>query len=1193
MLIILCVSWLCLRNVILLVTGTKSPTTVTSACRNACSQNGYCSKWNTCECFKGFEGNDCSRRSCPTGPALADVAIAKDTAHQNISCSGRGVCNYNTGICKCQDGYSGYNCAKSKCYNDCNGRGKCLSLRQAATDNDGYGLNRTTVYDLWDADIIYGCVCDYGFSGPDCSIRSCEYGVDPRLSELPHEVVKLQCTCINHGCTGKFKLRFYGSVIKTWLYPTSTLKDLIAAVESATGVFKNNTGQFYATVDNGTTLENSFTYPHSVQLCNAGTTTNSTIRFRRNAGHMPALSFYANLISDGSVYFSTDQTIQCNCLNHYCNGTFRLSFDGQISTRIPSYTDGYEILTALQSFQTLSAAGYAVKGFLLPNPLCMTGKINNFTFTLTGNSGNAPLVGIWSSVVDNKSPSYYTTSNTSNVLTLLSHDGRDDHVKLCNGIGYCNATTGTCECPFGWGFDADLGVCGGVVVPTSRWNGLARCPGVVDPGSATSEYKVTLDSRGNYDTRVYISINPVGDNRTHSAIYYFTWRPVTARGPYIDYSTATLFLNLTSNSSAGPIVLDQAKDRLFYIDANPAGSYIGIAPQFSAVAGNFTKWYSYSYKIFSLVMDAYFTRRKLYWSVPGLPGVDDGAIYWAYADQSRPTVYSLVSAIGQKNLFSPHGLAIHYPNRRLYWVDRNTNSSFLVSSKLDGSDYQKNVVFKKVENKTVSVNLTDIAIDFSHNNTALIIDDSNTYSSILAVNLDAPIRFDNSSDPVIAALYEFYYSPREVVNSSQIGVVKRQYLFLDEVNYFVVWSDLKANKVEYARYRAIENDVFSSGVAYRGQIVTENSLFTYQAVAMVLDRGLGQPHFNHVDCYGNGKCLGSASNFACECNEYTYGDCQRRICPKGKAWFMEPAVNNSAHDEYRECSNVGICDPVTGQCTCPAGFEGAACERSSCPKSSSATGSECYGKGRCLSMRQMATYHVDQYLDPDSVLYGSTASDPSTWDADIIHGCVADVYGSLNGTFNISSPTDGDMTRTICPVGYNRRLLDKVYHNYTAHNMTTNYTNHAEIQEIVCDAWQGNFVLSFRGKSTDLIYFDDTAATLKKKLQALPTLGSIAITSNMSHLCSSAYTVYTQITFLSAIGEVPLLQVVSSTLGGRTGSVTITRVQAGEVSSIQECAGRGYCDFSTGDCNCWDGYGTSDGFGNAGTRGDCGHYIYT
>ena len=44
----------------------------------------------------------------------------------------------------------------------CSGNGKCLSMRQAA------GLHGRT-YDNWDAQRVFGCVCDDGFEGHDCS----------------------------------------------------------------------------------------------------------------------------------------------------------------------------------------------------------------------------------------------------------------------------------------------------------------------------------------------------------------------------------------------------------------------------------------------------------------------------------------------------------------------------------------------------------------------------------------------------------------------------------------------------------------------------------------------------------------------------------------------------------------------------------------------------------------------------------------------------------------------------------------------------------------------------------------------------------------------------------------------------------------------------------------------------------------
>lgn len=123
-----------------------------------------------------------------------------------------------------------------------------------------------------------------------------------------------------------------------------------------------------------------------------------------------------------------------------------------------------------------------------------------------------------------------------------------------------------CSCPFGWGLDPDIGPCGKLLVNTSTWPGLARCPGVVTLGKGTFIYpSKDLGDRQNYPTRLYVSVNPTDhrkgesvSNLTHSAIYHYTWNP-TENDVALLRSTATLVANLSSNSSAGPMVLDQVQ----------------------------------------------------------------------------------------------------------------------------------------------------------------------------------------------------------------------------------------------------------------------------------------------------------------------------------------------------------------------------------------------------------------------------------------------------------------------------------------------------------------------------------------------------------------------------------------------------------------------------------------------------------
>jgi hypothetical protein len=271
---------------------------VLSQCHNRCNGHGICSKWNTCDCYEGWEGPDCARKSCPTGPAFVDIPHSSSEAHANIECSGQGKCDYKTGLCKCSNGFTGLNCAKMDCFNHCSGHGKCVSLATAASDNDGYNLNRTTTYSLWDADRIHGCSCDFGWTGPDCSQRTCEYGVDPRVSDLNHEVVTFVCAC-GITCSGRFKLRLFGQELQTWLNASSTTADLLKSIMSSPGIYGNNPYLSFPSVDSNRSL--------SHRICNPQTTTRTQIRFRRNYGDVAPISVFVNLMKGGKVYFEVNE----------------------------------------------------------------------------------------------------------------------------------------------------------------------------------------------------------------------------------------------------------------------------------------------------------------------------------------------------------------------------------------------------------------------------------------------------------------------------------------------------------------------------------------------------------------------------------------------------------------------------------------------------------------------------------------------------------------------------------------------------------------------------------------------------------------------------------------------------------------------------------------------------------------------
>ena len=149
--------------------------------------------------------------TCPYGRAWAGTPRKNNDHRQRIECSGQGVCERKTGQCVCKPGFWGEGCRRSACPNSCSGHGTCQSIKAFAEDysheaDDGYVSRQfavpseTEVYNsktgqmewiaqtrnagarydtAWDADYNYGCKCDQGFRGPDCSKIECPSLADP------------------------------------------------------------------------------------------------------------------------------------------------------------------------------------------------------------------------------------------------------------------------------------------------------------------------------------------------------------------------------------------------------------------------------------------------------------------------------------------------------------------------------------------------------------------------------------------------------------------------------------------------------------------------------------------------------------------------------------------------------------------------------------------------------------------------------------------------------------------------------------------------------------------------------------------------------------------------------------------------------------------------------------------------------
>jgi len=348
-----------------------------------------------------------------------------------------------------------------------------------------------------------------------------------------------------------------------------------------------------------------------------------------------------------------------------------------------------------------------------------------------------------------------------------------------------------------------------------------------------------------------------------------------------------------------------------------------------------------------------------------------------------------------------------------------------------------------------------------------------------------------------------------------------------------------------------------------------------------------------VSCSGHGTCRGYPT-YACECADgWQGGDCSERVCPAGKAWFGLPTAEDRAHGalagEAVECSAQGSCDRASGECACHELFEGAACERLRCPSGPSDNGAlaaTCSGHGQCLTMAKLAleatTRCDDEYChrgDATSVTYGATPNDPRTWDHDMVQGCLCD---------------DGwqgfDCGERRCPYGDDPHTPYSWVH-WNPSNRRNAYKDQVnEEQAMVCTASSGGFYLSFRGAQTARLTHGLTMKELEKALEALPTIEDVEVKIENDPnrdedrpICDAAG-VESWIEFKVPTGDVPMLRY---QLDG-VSDIAITERYQG-TKEYEECSGRGLCDRDEGACQCFPGFGSSDGQGGVGDRADCGY----
>lgn len=158
--------------------------------------------------------------------------------------------------------------------------------------------------------------------------------------------------------------------------------------------------------------------------------------------------------------------------------------------------------------------------------------------------------------------------------------------------------------------------------------------------------------------------------------------------------------------------------------------------------------------------------------------------------------------------------------------------------------------------------------------------------ALVATNLNFPSFVNNSNT---SGIFEQMESVRILANYSEVGprcssstpslnhtlsfnaalwtqemMMYPRYFTMDAENAVLLWSDTRMNAIKYYMYHTSwPPHIKPSGTSFRAHPVHGAPTVPFRAYGIAIDRGLGPPMWdNHLDCYGNGVCLGWAGECA-------------------------------------------------------------------------------------------------------------------------------------------------------------------------------------------------------------------------------------------------------------------------------------------------------------------------------------------
>ena len=163
----------------------------------------------------------------------------------------------------------------------------------------------------------------------------------------------------------------------------------------------------------------------------------------------------------------------------------------------------------------------------------------------------------------------------------------------------------------------------------------------------------------------------------------------------------------------------------------------------------------------------------------------------------------------------------------------------------------------------------------------------------------------------------------------------------------------------------------------------------------------------------------------------------------------------------------------------------------------------------------------------------------------------------------------------------------------------------------VCPGCAGYFYISYGRSISTSLSVSAAPSSIQAAILSLTDFVNqgwpnlvVSVNSASGTICQSGSTTTTTIYIYSSYGNLISLGIVGNKVISYSGSTeykTLTLTSNNGVGALYECSNQGFCDRKSGVCNCFQAYSSgivkykavsSDGFGNSGSRGDCG-YIQT